>query len=108
MNDFEASIGDTITIGLCLDAPVASFNWGVTDFRWEYETIGKTILQETDYKFMQAEEHDFEPILGDYSKEIWTFEAIEKGTTEIRMGYSRPWEGGEQGEWTYTMTVTVE
>ena len=46
-------------------------------------------------------------MLGAAGVEIWTFEAVEKGTTEIQMEYSQPWEGGLKAEWTYTMTVIV-
>jgi hypothetical protein len=33
---------------------------------------------------------------------------MEKGTAQVSMEYSRPWEGGEQGEWTLGLTVIVE
>ena len=46
--------------------------------------------------------------VGAAGKEVWTFEAIKKGTTKVRMEYSQPWEGGLKAEWTYTLTVTVE
>jgi len=46
--------------------------------------------------------------VGAAGTEVWTFEAIKAGTTEVRMEYSRDWEGGEQAEWTYTMKVTIE
>ncbi len=62
---------------------------------------------------LQEEDHDFEEpgdagIVGAGGREVWTFEAIETGTTEVRMEYSQPWEGGLKAEWTYTATVTVE
>jgi hypothetical protein len=28
--------------------------------------------------------------------------------TIYTMEYSRPWEGGEKGEWTFTLTVIVK
>jgi inhibitor of cysteine peptidase len=40
--------------------------------------------------------------------QVWTFKAFSKGTTTLRSDYSRPWEGGEKGEWTFQVTVTVE
>ena len=96
-NEFQVEIGETITVELCSNP--------TTGFEWKYETIGKIVLEEKEYKFVEPED---EGIVGASGKEAWTFEAIDKGTTEIRMEYTRPWEGGEQGEWTYTMTVTVE
>ena len=96
-NEFQVAIGETITVELCSNP--------TTGFEWKYETIGKIVLQEEDYDFEEPED---EGVVGAAGKEVWTFEAIEKGTTELRMEYSRSWEGGEQAEWTYTMTVTVE
>lgn len=97
MNDFQAEIGDKIRVKLCSNP--------TTGFRWEYEITGDIVLQEEDYDF---EEPEGDGVTGAGGKEVWTFEAIEKGTTKVRMEYSRPWEGGEQAEWTYTVTVSVE
>jgi inhibitor of cysteine peptidase len=47
-------------------------------------------------------------LMGAPGKEVWTFKALEKGTTIIAMQYSRPWEGGEQAEWTFSLTVIVK
>ena len=95
-NEFEVEIGDKITVKLCSNP--------TTGFQWKYETTGEAALME--------EDHDFEEPEGDVPGaagiELWTFEAVEKGITEVHMEYSRPWEGGEQGEWTYTMIVTVK
>ena len=96
-NEFQVSVGDTITIELCSNP--------TTGFEWKYETVGKIVLEETDYEYIAPES---DGTVGAAGKEVWTFEAIEEGTTELRMEYSRPWEGGEQAEWTYTVTVTVE
>ena len=96
-NEFQVEIGDKIMVKLCSNPS--------TGFKWKYETIGDIVLKEEDYDFEEAEG---DGVIGAAGKEVWTFEAIEKGTTEVRMEYSRPWEGGEQAEWTYTMTVTVE
>lgn len=96
-NEFTVEIGDKITVELCSNP--------TTGFRWEYETIGDVVLKEEDYDF---EEPESEGVMGAAGREVWTFEAVEKGATELRMEYSRSWEGGEKAEWTYTMTVTVE
>jgi len=96
-NEFEAEVGDKIRVKLCSNPS--------TGFQWKYEVIGNIVLKEEDYDF---EEADDEELVGAAGKEVWTFEAIEKGTTEVRMEYTRSWEGGEQAEWTYTMFVTVE
>jgi inhibitor of cysteine peptidase len=45
---------------------------------------------------------------GAAGSQVWTFTAAEKGTTTVKMQYSRPWEGGEQAEWTFEIAVTVQ
>ena len=95
-SEFQVEIGDKITVKLCSNP--------TTGFQWDYEITVENVVKE--------EDHDFEPPEGDVPGaagiEVWTFEAVEKGTTEVRMEYSQPWEGGLKAEWTYTMTVTVE
>ena len=95
-NEFQVEIGDKITVKLCSNP--------TTGFQWDYEMTVENVLQE--------EDHDFEEPEGDVPGaagiEVWTFEAVEKGTTKVQMEYSQPWEGGLKAEWTYTMTVTVE
>lgn len=94
--DFEVEVGDIIRVELCSN-PTTGFQWG-------YEiTIGNVLKKEA---------HDFEEAEADVSgtagTEIWTFEAVETGETEVRMEYSQPWEGGLKSEWSYTVTVLVE
>ena len=95
-SEFEVEVGDKIRVELCSNP--------TTGFKWGYETTIENVVKEEDY--------DFEPPEGDVPGaagiEFWTFEAIEKGTTEVRMEYSQPWEGGLKAEWTYTITVTVK
>ena len=96
-NDFDVSPGETITIELCSNP--------TTGYKWKYETIGKIILKETSYKFIEPGDAE---AVGASGKEVWTFEVVETGKTELRMEYTRPWEGGEQAEWTYNVTVTAD
>ena len=94
--EFEVEVGDKIRMKLCSD-PTTGFQWG-------YEMTVENVLKE--------EDHDFEEPEGDIpgaaGKEIWTFEAVETGTTEVQMEYSQPSEGGVKSKWTYNVTVTVE
>jgi predicted secreted protein len=75
-----------------------------TGLQWIYKTTMENVVRE--------EDHDYESPEGDVpgaaGVEFWTFEAAEKGTTEVQMEYSQPGEGGLKAEWTYTMKVTVE
>ena len=95
-NDFQAEIGDKIRAKLCSNP--------TTGFKWEYEMSNENVLKEEDYDFEEPTGN----VPGASGIEVWTFEAVEKGTTEVRMEYSQPWEGGLKAEWTYTITVTVE
>ena len=95
-SEFTASVGDKITVKLCSNQS--------TGFRWEYETTGDAVLQEEDHDLVEPEGG----VVGAPGQEVWTFEAVEKGTTEVHMEYNRPEEGTEQPEWTYTITITVE
>jgi len=47
-------------------------------------------------------------LVGAPGEEVWTFKALKKGTSTIALEYSRPWEGGEKGEWTLNLTVIVK
>jgi len=97
MSEFQAAIGDKIIVKLCSNP--------TTGFQWEYQMTVENVVKEEDYGFDEPED---EGVVGAAGKDVWTFKAVETGTTEVRMEYSRPWEGGEQAEWTYTMAVTVE
>ena len=95
-NDFQVEIGDKIRVKLCSNP--------ATGFKWGYEVSNKNILKEEDYDFEEPKGD----VLGAAGIEVWTFEAVDRGRTKVHLEYSRPWEGGEKAEWTYTMTVTVE
>ena len=95
-NEFQVEIGDKIRAKLCSNP--------TTGFKWEYEISNESVLKEEDHDFKEPEGD----VVGDPGIEVWTFEAVNKGMTEVRMVYNQPWEGGEKEEWTYTITVTVE
>jgi predicted secreted protein len=95
-NEFQVEIGDKIRAKLCSNA--------TTGFKWEYEMSNENVLNEEDYDFEEPKGD----VVGAAGIEVWTFEAVNKGTTEVRMAYSQPWEGGEKEVWTYSVTVKVE
>ena len=77
-----------------------------TGFQWGEEAVidDKGVLKQTDYEFVEPDTDK----VGASGLEVWKFEALKKGTTKVSMSYDRPWEGGEKGEWTYEITVTVK
>ena len=95
-NDFQIEVGDKIYVELCSNPS--------TGFKWIYEMSVDNVIKEEGYDFEEPDSN----VVGASGKEIWTFEAIEKGTTVIDMQYSQPWDGGIKGEWTYRINVTVE
>jgi predicted secreted protein len=95
-NDFEVEIGDKIRVKLCSNP--------ATGFQWEYAMSVENVLKEEDYDF----EEPGNGVPGAAGMEVWTFEAVGKGRTQVRLEYSRPSEGGEKAQWTYTMNVAVE
>jgi len=80
-----------------------------TGFQWseEAQISDAGILKQTSHEFV-GPDSDPPPPPGTPGQEVWTFEALKAGTGQISMEYSRPWEGGEKAEWTYTLTVTVK
>ena len=94
--DYKLEVGDKIRLELCSNP--------TTGFEWEYQMTQENVLIEEDYDFEEPEAG----VVGAAGVELWTFEAVEKGTTEVRMEYSQPWKDGLKAEWTYTMNVTVE
>ena len=96
VSEFEMEVGDKVRVDLCSNP--------TTGFQWDYEMTAENVLKEEDHDFEEPEED----IPGAAGIEVWTFEAVEEGTTEVQMEYSQPWEGGLKAEWTYTITVTVK
>jgi inhibitor of cysteine peptidase len=97
----EASVGATVTITLCSNQ--------TTGYAWE-ETIAIS-----DPAVARVANRTYEPpgtasppVVGAAGSEVVTIDAVAAGTTTIAMSYSQPWEGGEKGAWTYTLTLTVK
>jgi len=98
----EVKVGEVLTVSLCSNR--------TTGFQWsEAARISdKAALRQTGHEFIEpGEENGDGPVVGAPGEERWTFEALRKGTSEVFVEYSRPWEGGEKGEWTFTLTVLV-
>jgi len=94
--EFDVEVGDKIRVELCSNP--------TTGFQWDYEMTVEDVLREEDHDFEEPEEG----VDGAPGMELWTFEAVETGTTEVQMEYSQLGEGGLKSEWTYNMTVTVQ
>jgi len=100
--EIEVPVDSSFTVTLCSNP--------TTGFEWESARISdQAVLQQTDHKFVPPEaKGDRPPAPGTPGKEVWTFKALKKGTCSVSMKYSRPWEGGEKGAWTFNLSVVVK
>jgi inhibitor of cysteine peptidase len=92
------AVGDSFTVTLCSNA--------TTGFQGSESApiSDPTVVQQMDHKFVSPDTE----LVGAPGKEVWTFKALKTGTSTISLEYSRPWEGGEKGEWTFNLTVVVK
>lgn len=93
----EVPAGSTFTLSLCSNP--------TTGFGWEEAKIadGAVVKQAS-----RRSEAATAGKVGSPGQEVWTFSALKQGETAISMAYSRPWQGGEKGVWTVTLTVRVK
>ena len=99
--EVQVAVGDSFTVTLCSN-PSTGFLWSETA-----QVSDQTVLQQTDHKLVMPESEP-PPPPGTPGQEVWTFQALKKGTSTISMEYSRPWEGGEKAEWTFVLAVVVK
>ena len=99
--ELEVNVDDSFIVTLCSN-PTTGFQWSETA-----QISDQTVLEQVDHKFVSPESEP-PPPPGTPGQEIWTFKALEEGTSTISMEYSQPWEGGEKGEWTFELTVVVK
>jgi predicted secreted protein len=80
-----------------------------TGFQWEEAVISNTaVIEQVSHNFVEPQAEGDEPVVGAPGKDVWVFDSTAAGTTTIKMGYGRPWEGGEKDEFTLTINVTVK
>jgi len=97
----EVQEGETFQVKLCSN-PSTGFKWGE-----EAQISDPSILKQEEHIFIGPESEP-PPPPGTPGQEIWTFKALQQGSSKISLEYSRPWEGGEKGEWTCTIEVVVK
>ena len=85
---------------------VTLFSNGTTGFSWDEnaQIADMDIIQQLKHDVIRTETN----VLGAADAEQWTFQAKNAGKTTVHLEYSRPWEGGEKGVWTFDLTVTVK
>ena len=77
-----------------------------TGFQWSEsaQSDDQSVLEQLAHRFVPPEED----APGAAGKEVWTFKALKKGTTEVFLEYGQPWEGGKKAEWTFKLIVVVK
>ena len=98
--NIEAAMNDvvggelTVTLG---SNPTTGYRWSETA-----EISDESIIKQVTHEF-QAQENT--EIVGAAGQEVWTFEALKKGTATTIFRYSR---SSEEALWTVTITTTVD
>ena len=96
-NSIALAPGYKLTVDLGSN-PTTGFSWGENDTNSQPLVVKQVKHERTGAK---------NPMPGAGGSQIWTFEALKTGTAILDFSYGRPWEGGEKGEWTLNVTVTV-
>ena len=97
----EVQAGETFELKLCSN-PTTGFQWSE-----DSQISDTTVLKQENHEFF-GRESELTPPPGTPGQEVWTFKALKQGSSTIYLEYSRPWEGGEKGEWTLTVNVLVK
>ena len=93
----ELSPGDSLVVTLDSN-PSTGFSWAVS------RISNEGIVNKVSNEFKGADTG----MVGAGGQEIWTFKALDKGTSTIEMKYVRPWETGVEPAATFNVTVVVK
>jgi len=91
--------GDTIIITLGSN-PTTGYSWPERP-----DISHRLFIQQTEHEYIAPSDSS---VVGASGKDVWTFNALDKGTVTIKMDYTRTWEGEEQTEWTFIATINVK
>jgi len=109
--EVELAAGDSFTVTLGSNR-TTGFQWSESAQIDDQSVLEQQAPQIDDQSVLEQQAHRFVPpeedTPGAAGKEVWTFKALKKGSTEVFMEYSQPWEGGEKAEWTFRLVVVVK
>ena len=98
----EVSIGEEFIVSLCSN-PSTGFQWinvaHISD---------PQIVEQVSHEYIGFSEKGTPPPPGTPGSQLWRFRALMSGTSTLSFEYSRDWEGGEKGEWTFVLTGTIQ
>ncbi len=93
----ELAPGDSLVVTLDSN-PSTGFAWSISAITDE------DVINDVSNEFKGADTG----MMGAGGQEVWTFEALDKGTSTIEMQYSRSWETGVEPAATFNVTVVVK
>ena len=96
--EVEVAAGGSVTVMLESN-PTTGFSWSE-----DAQISDPAVLEQVSHEYVAPDSE----MVGATGQEVWKFKALKEGKATVYMEYSRPWEGGEKAEWTYTLTVTVK
>jgi inhibitor of cysteine peptidase len=101
---------ETIEVEAGLDFAIILESNPTTGYSWQLaEPLDEDIVELVSSEFEKKTPAEGEgEIVGAPGEEVWTFEAIGEGETEIKLEYVRPWETDVAPEETETFTVDVK
>jgi inhibitor of cysteine peptidase len=83
--------------------PTTGYSWG------EAEISNSSAVAQVSREFVGSQQDAGKPIMvGAGGKDVIVFDSIASGTATIKLSYGQPWAGGEKGDWTLTINVTVK
>jgi len=95
--EVEISIGESLVVTLPSNTSTG-YSWTLA------ENSDEGVLQEVEHEYIATQTN----LVGAAGKELWTFKALQDGTSTIRLEYIRPWEAGALPAETFTLTVVVD
>jgi inhibitor of cysteine peptidase len=100
VQDVSVSNGKTITVQLTSNR--------TTGFAWteNAQISDPTIVSQSGYNWVPPS--DTGGKVGVAGDEVWTFKALQPGSSTIYEEYSQPWPGGQKAAWTFKLNVTVK
>ena len=101
--EVEVPVDESLVIAL-YSCPSEGRQWS------EAQISDQTVLRQVDHKYEPPPKPIgcMLPVPGAPGQEVWTFEALKKGTSTISMVYTHPWDGEKEPMLTFALTATVK
>ena len=104
LNQKQISRSATLTVGDYLQISLGSN--ASTGYQWDEKLLisDPKVLAQTGHEVIAPT--GGQP--GAPGSEVWMVQAMAPGNSTVSAAYGQPWEGGEKGEWVFSVNVTVE